>query len=198
MVYCFFLRRYPSVHVFFIDHRNDIVVNIFGLIMSIVGDRFVWYLDPIGAICIALLILFSWVSNAFEQVWLLVGKSAPKEFISKLVYMTITHDQQINKVETCRAYHAGQKYYVEVDVVMDQDTPLKISHDVGQSLQRKMEGLADVERAFVHIDYEHEHDTSAGESLHGPFCTQVYLVLTLSSLLQSTSRCMMSENHGGA
>lgn len=68
--------------------------------MSIVGDRFVWYLDPIGAICIALLILFSWVSNAFEQVWLLVGKTAPKEFISKLVYMCITHDPQILKIDT--------------------------------------------------------------------------------------------------
>lgn len=75
-------------------------MNIFGLVMSVVGQRLVWYLDPIGAICIALLILFSWVSNAFEQVWLLVGKSAPKEFISKLVYMTITHDPHIQKVDT--------------------------------------------------------------------------------------------------
>ncbi|KKY33405.1 putative cation diffusion facilitator 1 [Diaporthe ampelina] len=158
MVYCYFLRKYPSVHVFFIDHRNDIFVNVFGLVMSIVGDRFVWYLDPIGAICIALLILFSWVANAFEQVWLLVGKGAPKEFISKLVYMTITHDERILKVDTCRAYHAGQKYYVEVDVVMDEKTPLKVSHDVNQELQRKLEGLQDVERAFVHVDYEHEHD----------------------------------------
>lgn len=180
MIYCFFLRRYPSVHVFFVDHRNDIVVNIFGLVMSIVGDRFVWYLDPIGAMCIALLILFSWASNAFEQVWLLVGKSAPKEFISKLVYMTITHDSRIAKVETCRAYHAGQKYYVEVDVVMDQNTPLKISHDVGQSLQRKLEGLQDVERAFVHIDYEHEHDTSEGERF--PYQTFQDPRLTLFSL----------------
>ncbi|OIW25176.1 hypothetical protein CONLIGDRAFT_690943 [Coniochaeta ligniaria NRRL 30616] len=158
MVYCFFYRKHPSVHVFFVDHRNDIVVNIFGLVMSIVGDRFVWYLDPIGAILIALLILFSWVSNAFEQVWLLVGKSAPREFISKLIYMTMTHDQRIVKVDTCRAYHAGQKYYVEVDVVMAEDLPLKVTHDVGQTLQRKLEGLGDVERAFVHIDYEHQHD----------------------------------------
>lgn len=126
--------------------------------MSIVGSRFVWYLDPIGAICIGLLILVSWVSNAFEQVWLLVGKSAPREFISKLVYMSMTHDPQILKVDTCRAYHAGQKYYVEVDVIMDQNVPLKISHDVSQSLQRKLEGLADVERAFVHVDYEDSHD----------------------------------------
>lgn len=77
-----------------------------------------------------------------------------------------------------RAYHAGSKYYVEVDIVMDENTPLKISHDVSQALQRKLEGefrlgsdhipgylltallvgLSDVERAFVHVDYEHDHD----------------------------------------
>lgn len=68
--------------------------------MSIVGDRFIWYLDPIGAICIALLILFSWISNAFEQVWLLVGKSAPKEFVSKLIYISMTHDPLVRKVDT--------------------------------------------------------------------------------------------------
>ncbi|KAI2608005.1 hypothetical protein GGR54DRAFT_643769 [Hypoxylon sp. NC1633] len=158
MLYCLAYRKYPSVHVFFVDHRNDIVVNIFGLVMSVVGDRFVWYLDPIGAICIALLILFSWISNAFEQVWLLVGKSAPKEFVSKLIYMSMTHDPLVRKVDTCRAYHAGQKYYVEVDIVMDQDLPLKVSHDVSQSLQRKLEGLGDVERAFVHVDYDDDHD----------------------------------------
>lgn len=41
---------------------------------------------------------------------------------------------------------------------MSPTTMLRDSHDVGQTLQRKYEGLADVERAFVHIDYEHEHD----------------------------------------
>ncbi len=41
---------------------------------------------------------------------------------------------------------------------MDENLPLKVTHDVGQTLQRKLEGLADVERAFVHIDYEHMHD----------------------------------------
>ncbi|KAK3492821.1 uncharacterized protein B0T23DRAFT_442627 [Neurospora hispaniola] len=158
MIYCLFYRRFPTVHVFFVDHRNDIVVNIFGLVMAIVGDKFVWYLGPIGAILITLLILFSWASNAFEQVWLLVGKSAPKEFIAKLIYMTMTHDDRIVKVDTCRAYHAGQHYCVELDIVMDENTPLRISHDVGQMLQRKLEGLALVERAFVHVDYEHAHN----------------------------------------
>jgi cation diffusion facilitator family transporter len=99
-LYCFSLRRYPAAHVFFIDHRNDLAVNIFGLVMSVVGNRFVWYLDPIGATCIALLILFSWASTAFDNVWLLVGKSAPREFLNKCIYVALTHDSRIEKVDT--------------------------------------------------------------------------------------------------
>ncbi|KAI3135187.1 hypothetical protein DTO012A7_5600 [Penicillium roqueforti] len=159
-LYCYGLRRYPAAHVFYIDHRNDLAVNGFGLIMSIVGDRFVWYLDPIGACCIALLILFSWASTAFDNMWLIVGKCAPREFLNKCVYVTLTHDQRIQKVDTCRAYHSGQQLYVEVDIVMDPETKLRESHDVSQALQRKLEGLADVERAFVHVDYDYEHDVN--------------------------------------
>ncbi|KAK4189363.1 cation efflux family-domain-containing protein [Podospora australis] len=165
MVYCYAYRRFPTVHIFFVDHRNDIAVNAFGLIMSVVGERFVWYLDPIGAIMIALLILFSWVSNAFDQIWLLVGKSAPNEFIAKLIYMAMTHDDRIAKVDTCKAYHAGHKYYVELDIVMDEELPLRVTHDVGQELQQKLESLPDVERAFVHVDYEHHHDASEEHKL---------------------------------
>jgi hypothetical protein len=47
---------------------------------------------------------------------------------------------------------------VEVDIIMDEDAPLKVTHDVSQTLQRKIEGLEDVERAFVHVDYDQEHD----------------------------------------
>ena len=83
-----------------LDHRNDIVVNTFGLIMSIVGTAVVWWIDPLGAILIGCLILFSWASTAYEQIWLLVGKSAPREFLSKLIYISITHDEHILKVDT--------------------------------------------------------------------------------------------------
>jgi hypothetical protein len=41
---------------------------------------------------------------------------------------------------------------------MDEYAPLKVTHDVSQTLQRKVEGLEDVERAFVHVDYDQDHD----------------------------------------
>lgn len=159
-VYCFLLRRYPAARIFMIDHRNDIAVNLFGLIMSIVSTRYenVWFLDPTGAIAIALLILYSWASTAFEHMWYLVGKSAPQDFLNKVVYVSITHDERISKIDTVRAYHAGDKFYVEVDIIMNESESLKVTHDVSQTLQRKLEGLSDVERAFVHVDYDFEHD----------------------------------------
>ena len=40
---------------------------------------------------------------------------------------------------------------------MDRYTPLWESHDIGEDLQNKLETLPNVERAFVHVDYESEH-----------------------------------------
>jgi divalent metal cation (Fe/Co/Zn/Cd) transporter len=73
-------------------------------------------------------------------MWYLVGKTAPQDFLNKLVYVAVTHDTRVLKIDTARAYHAGDKYYVEVDIVMAEEQPLKVTHDVAQGLQRKLEG----------------------------------------------------------
>lgn len=40
---------------------------------------------------------------------------------------------------------------------MDPDASLRSSHDVAEELQMKLESLPDVERAYVHVDYETTH-----------------------------------------
>jgi glycerophosphoryl diester phosphodiesterase len=45
-------------------------------------------------------------------------------------------------LEQARAYRAGDKFYVEVDVIMDKDERLQVTHDVAESLQRKLEGTS--------------------------------------------------------
>jgi hypothetical protein len=72
---------------------------------------------------------------------MLVGESAPTDFINKCVYLALTDDERIMKIDTVRAYHAGQNYNVEMDIIIDEETPLKISHDVSQTLQGKLEGV---------------------------------------------------------
>jgi divalent metal cation (Fe/Co/Zn/Cd) transporter len=40
---------------------------------------------------------------------------------------------------------------------MDPSSTLMAAHDVAEELQFKLEGLPDIERAYVHIDYETTH-----------------------------------------
>ena len=57
-------------------------------------------------------------------------------------------------VDVCRAYHFGPKFLVELEVVLPRHTLLLESHDLGMDLQYEVEAMEEVERCFVHIDYE--------------------------------------------
>ncbi|KAJ3078748.1 hypothetical protein HK102_004269, partial [Quaeritorhiza haematococci] len=151
-LYCSTLRQYPAARVLAQDHGNDIILNSVGLTLSIIGAKYVWWVDPAGAIIIALLILRSWMSITFEQIGLIVGKTAEPAFLQRITYITLTHDDRIVGVDTCRAYHSGNNYYVEVDIVLPPGMSLGEAHDIGESLQTKIERLENVERAFVHLD----------------------------------------------
>ena len=42
--------------------------------------------------------------------------------------------------------------------------PLSEAHDIGEALQNKLEKLEEVERAFVHLDFEGFHRLEHGAS----------------------------------
>ncbi|KAG0262408.1 hypothetical protein BG011_010205 [Mortierella polycephala] len=155
-LYCKAISKYNTANILAMDHRNDLLVNGLGLAASLLS-RYSWWVDPAGAILVSLIILRSWVWTAYEQVQLIVGKTADPAFLKKLTYIALTHHRKILQVDTCTAYHAGNNLFVEVDVVMAPDTPLIESHDISESLQIKLEALPNVERAFVHVDYETSH-----------------------------------------
>ncbi|KAN0135624.1 CDF zinc transporter 2 [Lactarius tabidus] len=157
-LYCYSLRSKSSqVEVLWEDHRNDLFINSFGLLMSAGGSKLAWYLDPIGAIIIALGVIVAWTRTIYAQFELLAGKSAPHDFLQLIIYKATTFSDEIEKIDTVRAYHSGPDYFVEVDVVMDANTPLWKAHDISQQLQDKIEVLPNVERAFVHVDHETTH-----------------------------------------
>ncbi|KAM5535879.1 hypothetical protein V8D89_010497 [Ganoderma adspersum] len=157
-LYCFGYRNTSSqVRMLWEDHRNDLFINGFGLLMSAGGSKLRWYLDPMGAIIIAAGVITAWSRTIYRQFELLAGKSAPHDFVQLLIYKAMTFSDEIEKVDTVRAYHSGPDYYVEIDVVMDANTPLWKAHDLSQTLQDKIEVLPNVGRAFVHVDHETTH-----------------------------------------
>ncbi|KAJ1698701.1 hypothetical protein LUZ63_007213 [Rhynchospora breviuscula] len=139
------------------DHYFDVVTNVVGLAAAVLGDKFYWWIDPVGAIILAIYTITNWSGTVFENAVSLVGRSAPTEMLQKLTYVVMKHDSQIKHIDTVRAYTFGVLYFVEVDIVLAEEMPLKEAHAIGESLQVKLEKLPEVERAFVHVDVEYEH-----------------------------------------
>ncbi|KAL2466253.1 putative metal tolerance protein C3 [Abeliophyllum distichum] len=139
------------------DHYFDVVTNVVGLIAAVLGNKFYWWIDPAGAIILAFYTISNWSGTVLENAVSLVGQSAPPEVLQKLTYLVLRHSPQIKRVDTVRAYTFGVLYFVEVDIELPEDLPLKEAHAVGETLQIKIEELAEVERAFVHLDYECDH-----------------------------------------
>lgn len=69
----------------------------------------------------------------------------------------MTHSPLIQAIDTVRAYTSGPRFIVEVDIVMAPEEKLYTTHDVSEELQTKLESLPDVERAYVHVDFETTH-----------------------------------------
>ncbi|WVY92680.1 hypothetical protein V8G54_031768 [Vigna mungo] len=138
------------------DHQFDVVTNVVGLVAAVLGDKYYWWIDPIGAIMLAIYTITNWSRTVMENAVSLVGQSAPPEVLQKLTYLVIRHPR-VKRIDTVRAYTFGVLYFVEVDIELPEDLPLKEAHAIGESLQIKLEKLPEVERAFVHLDFECDH-----------------------------------------
>ncbi|KAF9870826.1 cation efflux family protein [Colletotrichum karsti] len=157
-VYCFSLRnRYSQVRILWSDHRNDLVVNGFGILTSVGGSKLKWWIDPMGATILSLIITAIWLRTAIAEFLLLVGVTASVETQQLITYVCLTHSPAIQGIDTVRVYHSGPRLIAEVDIVMGRENTLAETHDVAEALQVKLESLPDVERAYVHIDYETTH-----------------------------------------
>ncbi|KAL5811518.1 hypothetical protein ACOSQ4_028086 [Xanthoceras sorbifolium] len=149
MMYC---RRFEDgiVRAYAQDHFFDVITNSVGLAAAVLAIRFYWWIDPVGAIIIALYTMGNWANTVMENVWSLIGRTAPAEYLAKLTYLIWNHHEDIKHIETVRAYNFGCHYFVEVDIVLPGDMSLSEAHNIGETLQDKLEQLLEVERAFVH------------------------------------------------
>ena len=145
-----------SVQTWRQDHRNDVITNTFGLIAAIMRDRLYYWVDPLGAMILAAYIVQNWSVTALENIKAMVGLSAPPEFFETHVFSLEFRSANFRRRYRSRV-HVWASFFVEVDVVLPEDMSVRVAHDIGEALQDRIEKLPEVERAFVHIDFETDH-----------------------------------------
>jgi len=162
-LYCWSLKdKYSQINILWQDHRNDLLINGFGILTSVGGSKLKWWIDPMGAILLSCLISLIWLRTAFSEFLLLVGVTASVEIQQLITYVCLTHSPEIEGIDTVRVYHSGPRLIAEVDIVMNAASSLRDTHDIAEELQIKLEDLPDIERAYVHVDYETTHKPEHG------------------------------------
>ncbi|XP_002972024.2 metal tolerance protein 4 [Selaginella moellendorffii] len=153
----FYCRAFDNeiIRAYAMDHYFDVVTNLVGLIAAVLADKFYWWLDPVGAIILAVYTIVNWSETVIENAVSLIGKAAPPEIQQKLTYITFNHHRDIKHIDTVRAYTFGALYFVEVGIELPESMPLRDAHEIGQTLQQKFEALPEVERAFVQLEHDY-------------------------------------------
>jgi divalent metal cation (Fe/Co/Zn/Cd) transporter len=110
-------------------------------------------MDAAGGLILSLYVIINWARTSTGHIRNLTGCAATADERNVLLYLTMRFAKTIKQIQGLQAYHAGDKLNVEVDIVLDEDTSLRDSHDLGESLQYVLESVPIVDRAFVHQDY---------------------------------------------
>ncbi|KAJ9657760.1 hypothetical protein H2201_008073 [Coniosporium apollinis] len=147
------------------DCKTDVVFNTLSLAFPLIGHRMnVWWLDPLGALLLSLFIIYDWADTLLQNVSRLTGAAATPRLQKKLLYLAWRFAPVVDGYKAVTAYHAGDGVWVEMDIMLDEKTPLRRAHDVAETLQYCAEGLEEVDRAFVAMDYMVQGPTGhAGE-----------------------------------
>ncbi|KAL8645370.1 MAG: hypothetical protein Q9226_007337 [Calogaya cf. arnoldii] len=144
------------------DCKTDVYFNTLSLLFPLIGHQLnVWWLDPLGAAILSLYVIYDWADTSFQNVIRLSGSAVDDRLLKKITFLAWRFAPIVKSYKAITAYHAGDGVWVEIDVMLDGKTPLEEAHDVAETLQYCLEGLQEVDRAFVTMDY-----TAEGPSGH--------------------------------
>ncbi|KIW30669.1 uncharacterized protein PV07_06393 [Cladophialophora immunda] len=136
------------------DCKTDVYFNTLSLLFPLIGKQAgIWWLDPLGAALLSLYIIYDWADTCIENVSRLCGLAVDETLQKKLIYLAYRFSNVVSGFKSVIAYHAGDGVWAEFDILLDEKTPLRRTHDIAETLQYCCEALTEVDRAFVTTDY---------------------------------------------
>lgn len=86
-IYCWALRNISQIRILWEDHRNDLLINGFGILTSVGGSKLRWWIDPMGATILSVLIAGLWLRTAYKEFMCLIGVTADTNMQQLITYI---------------------------------------------------------------------------------------------------------------
>jgi cation diffusion facilitator family transporter len=125
-----------------------------GLIASAFGYQAV---DPIAAIVVALIMMFTSIKLSRRATLVLLDGAPPKEIIQKIEEV-IRDCPEVLRYHSLRARMAGNNIYVDVSIHVSQEQGLNAAHGIADKLESDIKKrVPSVKESIVHIEPEIRH-----------------------------------------
>lgn len=143
--------RSPGLSASAVDSMNDVLVSSLSIVGVIGVQIGLPYIDGIAGIIISFFILASGYKIARENIDYLMGKAAGENLVLEIANRAMRIDG-VKGMNDLRSHYVGNKFHIEIHIEVDKNMLTGQSHDVGKKVQRAIESIEEIQKAFVHID----------------------------------------------
>lgn len=141
----------PALLASAIDSRNDVYISttaMVGVISGLIGYP---QMDNIAAILISFWIIYSGYKIGAQNIDYLMGRQ-PESNIMEEIKKKAGAVMGVIGIHDVRAHYVGNYIHVEIHISLDQNLTMIQAHDIGKNVQREIEAIESIHKAFVHID----------------------------------------------
>ena len=141
----------PALMASAADHRNDVLISaavILGVGASNLGFPI---FDPIAAIVVGLWIIQAGFGIGRTNIKYLMGEAPPAELVEDIKKRAGAVPGVLG-LHDLSAHYVGTSVEVALHVDVDRMLSVQEAHDISEKVQREIEGVEEVSRAFIHID----------------------------------------------
>jgi cation diffusion facilitator family transporter len=133
------------------DHRNDVLISaavILGVGASNLGFPI---FDPLAAIAVGAWIIWAGFRIGRDNMKYLMGAAPPPELVQRIMDVAHATDGVLG-LNDVFAHYVGTSVEIEVHINVDRRLTIEEAHAIGEKVQRAIEDMDEISRAFIHID----------------------------------------------
>lgn len=134
------------------DHRNDVLLTMFTLIASILGNYGVNFIDGVVGIGISIWIMITAISIYKESYDVLMDKSIADE-TKKKVYEIIKSKEEIKKISHFNSTPVGYQYQISFTIYVDGELTTRESHEIADKLEDEIiDNIEEIYLVVIHVN----------------------------------------------
>jgi cation diffusion facilitator family transporter len=146
------LANSPSLFAQAMDHRSDQLASA-GAVIGISGSMLgIDVLEPLASIVICLFVFrvgYKIIKTGISQV---VDQAADEAIVNRIKDIINSHDEIIN-IDELRTRQFGLKIYVDVEILVDENSSLLKAHEIAEKIHHEIEqNLPEVIHCMVHVN----------------------------------------------